>query len=138
MQIGRASKQTGASADAIRFYERKGLLRRMPRTDGGFRLYSEEDVATLPFIRRAQRLGFSLVEIRELVLLRSRRRKPCEQVRNMLQRKLARICTRIHELRELERDLRASLRLCNRGLKKRDGRCPVLAVQRASRGQAKS
>jgi len=138
MRIGRASKRTGASADAIRFYERNGLLRRMPRTDGGFRLYSEEDVATLLFIRRSQRLGFSLAEIRELVSLRSRRRKPCEQVRNLLQRKLAHIRIRVRELRELERDLKASLRLCNRGLRKRDTQCPILAMPRCSRGEAKS
>lgn len=138
MQIGQASRRTGASADAIRFYERSGLLRRMPRTNGGFRLYSEEDVTTLLFIRRAQRLGFSLVEIRDLVSLRSRRQKPCEQVRKLLQRKLLQIRARVRELLELERDLRSSLRLCNRELRKHGAQCPVLTMQRASHGQGNS
>jgi DNA-binding transcriptional MerR regulator len=129
MQIGRASKRTGASPDAIRFYERSGLLPRMPRTNGGFRLYSEQDVATLLFIRRGQRLGFSLAEIRELVSLRTRRHKPCEKVRDVLGRKLVHVREKIRELRELERELGASLRVCNRELRRRAAVCPILEIQ---------
>ena len=135
MQIGRASERTGASPDAIRFYERSGLLPRMPRTDGGFRLYSEKEVATLLFIRRGQRLGFSLAEIHELVSLRTQRHKPCGKVRDALRRKLAHVRGKIRELRELERELGASLRLCNRGLRRRSAVCPILEIQPPSRGK---
>ena len=65
MQIGIVAKKIGVSVDAIRFYERNGLLRRPPRTEGGFRRYSENDVETLAFVRRVQGLGFKLSEIRE-------------------------------------------------------------------------
>jgi len=54
MQIGIAAKKVGLSVDAIRFYERNALLRRAPRTEGGFREYGEDDLETLGFIRRAQ------------------------------------------------------------------------------------
>ncbi len=67
MQIGIVAKKIGLTADAIRFYERSSLLPRPPRTQGGFRQYGESDVETLRFIRRAQGLGFTLNEVRELL-----------------------------------------------------------------------
>jgi hypothetical protein len=67
MQIGIVAKKIGLSVDAIRFYERNALLRRPPRTEGGFRQYAESDVETLAFIRRVQGLGFKLSEIRSLL-----------------------------------------------------------------------
>jgi MerR family transcriptional regulator, copper efflux regulator len=77
MQIGIAAKRVGLSVDAIRFYERNALLRRAPRTEGGFRQYGEDDLETLVFIRRAQSLGFKLSEIRSLLNLRGSRLQPC-------------------------------------------------------------
>ena len=64
MQIGQISKQAGVGIDAIRFYERSGLLAAPARSDGGFRLYSLGHLSTLQFIRNLQALGFSLNEIR--------------------------------------------------------------------------
>jgi DNA-binding transcriptional MerR regulator len=72
IQIGRVSKQTGLSVDAIRFYEKQRLLERPPRTDGGLRLFNGRDIQRIHFIRRAQQLGFSLLEIRELLILQRR------------------------------------------------------------------
>jgi DNA-binding transcriptional MerR regulator len=77
MQIGAIAKKIGLSVDAIRFYERNSLLPRPPRTQGGFRKYGESDVETLGFIRRAQGLGFTLSEVRELLALRKSRLQPC-------------------------------------------------------------
>jgi DNA-binding transcriptional MerR regulator len=65
MQIGPIAKQTSVSVDANRFLERNGLLADPPRSEGGFRLCSSDDLATLQFIRSLQTLGFSLTEIRE-------------------------------------------------------------------------
>ena len=64
MQIGIVAKRIGLSVDAIRFYERNGLLPRAQRTEGGFRRYGENDVETVAFVRRVQGLGFNLSEIR--------------------------------------------------------------------------
>jgi DNA-binding transcriptional MerR regulator len=67
MQIGTVAKKVGLSVDAIRFHERNALLPRAPRTEGGFRQYGEGDIEMLGFIRRAQGLGFTLDEVRELL-----------------------------------------------------------------------
>src|SRR5215831_19577913 len=88
MQIGIVAKKIGLSVDAIRFYERNALLRRAPRTEGGFRQYGEDDMETLAFIRRVQSLGFKLSEIRTLLSLRGSRLQPCAPVRRRLQAKL--------------------------------------------------
>ncbi len=63
MQIGLVSKQVGVSIDAIRFYERNGLLAAPTRSEGGFRLYSPNDLSALQFIRSLQTLGFDLTGI---------------------------------------------------------------------------
>jgi DNA-binding transcriptional MerR regulator len=70
MHIGSVAKRIGLTPDAIRFYERSALLPRPPRTEGGFRQYSDKDVETLAFVRRVQGLGFKLSEIRSLLNLR--------------------------------------------------------------------
>ena len=76
IQIGRVSEQTGLSVDAIRFYEKQRLLERRPRTDGGFRLFHTDDIQRILFIRRAQQLGISLPEIRELLVLQRDEGRP--------------------------------------------------------------
>ena len=67
MRIGEVAESTGLSVDAIRFYEKSGLLERPVRTQAGYRLYQHPQIENLEFIQRAQRLGFSLNEIRELL-----------------------------------------------------------------------
>jgi len=89
MQIGVVAKKIGLSVDAIRFYERNALLPRPPRTQGGFRQYTQSDVETLAFIRRIQGLGFKLSEIRALLRLRGNRLQPCAPVRRRLEEKQA-------------------------------------------------
>jgi MerR family transcriptional regulator, copper efflux regulator len=69
LQIGQVAERTGLSLRTIRFYEENGLVRPTRRTGGGFRLYSEDDVARLEVIKRMKPLGFSLEEMRELLTL---------------------------------------------------------------------
>ena len=69
LQIGQVADRTGLSLRTIRFYEENGLVRPTSRTDGGFRLYSEDDVARLEVIKRMKPLGFSLEEMQELLTL---------------------------------------------------------------------
>lgn len=131
MHIGRIAKKIGLTPDAIRFYERKALLPRAPRTAGGFRQYAESDVELLGFIRQAQALGFTLREVRELAELRTARQQPCAPVRRRLQQKLLHVQQKLADLRKLENELRAALRRCNRGLRQRSTRCPLLAGSNA-------
>ncbi len=126
MQIGIVAKKIGLSVDAIRFYERNGLLPRPSRTEGGFRRYGESDVETLAFVRRVQGLGFKLSEIRGLLRLRGNRLQPCAPVQRRLQEKLADVQQKLVDLQKLERELRIALRSCNRELRKRPAHCPIL------------
>ncbi len=130
IQIGSVSQKTGLSVDAIRFYEKQLLLNRAPRTEGGFRLFGEQDIQRIQFIRRAQQLGFSLPEIRELLVLQRDESEACSHVRDLLQAKVAGIRNKIRELGVLEQQLTKRLRKCER--KRRPcgdshrGCCPVL------------
>ena len=130
IQIGKVSQQTGLSIDAIRFYEKKRLLDRPPRTEGGFRLFNAQDIERIQFIQRAQQLGFSLPEIRELLVLRRDDGEACSHVRDLLRAKVAIVRNKILELRVLEEQLTKSLRKCERELKasgdSHKGCCPVI------------
>lgn len=133
MQIGRVAKKIGLTPDAIRFYERNALLPRPSRTPGGFRLYGESDVEMLAFIRRAQGLGFTLSEIRGLLNLRGSRLQPCAPVRRQLQEKLGEVRRKLAGLRRLEHELRLALRSCDREMRRRSARCPVLTERTKNR-----
>lgn len=132
MRIGQMSKATGVSIDAIRFYERNGLLAAPSRSEGGFRLYSPDDLSALQFIRNLQTLGFSLNEVREFVSLRTNDLRACSAVRKMLDHKLKDIHTKRIALSRLEDELKTALTKCDAQLKrprsKKNGRCPVLTV----------
>lgn len=132
MQIGQVSKRTGVSADAIRFYERNGLLAVPPRSQGGFRLYSSKDLLSLQFIRDLQKLGFSLKEIHEFMSLRNNDLRACSEVRKMLDHKLGDIHEKRISLAKLEAELKNALRECDCELRRRRGkqrgRCPVLTA----------
>lgn len=130
LKIGHVSKETGLSVDAIRFYEREGLLKRPARTEGGFRIFAPTDIQTLGFIRKAQVLGFSLEEVRELLVLRRDGLHACREVRDLLRQKIGGIRQKISELRAIEDQLDASLRKCERELRRgnpaHSACCPVL------------
>ncbi|HLI30409.1 MAG TPA: heavy metal-responsive transcriptional regulator [Terriglobia bacterium] len=128
--IGEAARQTGLSIHTIRFYEAEKLLSGSPRTDSGYRLYSLESVEQLKFIRRAQEIGFSLREIRELLVLRDRGTDACSHVKSLLEQKLESVRAKRRELEIMEKDLRRALTDCKRRLRfphpGNGKQCPVL------------
>lgn len=130
MQIGEVARLTALTVDAIRFYERRALLPKALRTPGRFRLYTNDDVARLGFIRQMQGLGFSLTEIRQLLELREHHLDACLEVRDLLKTKLEKVHSKIRELEQLERELALDLHKCNRELKHRQKhtprKCPIL------------
>ncbi len=128
--IGEVARQTGLSIHTIRFYEAEGLLPEAPRTESGYRIYSPVSVEQLKFIRKAQELGFSLDEIRELLILKDRSTDACSHVKSLVEEKLASVRAKRQELEAMERDLKHVLAECKRQLKRPhpgNGRhCPVL------------
>ena len=141
-KIGQVANATGLSIDTIRFYEKQGLLKRSPRTEGGFRLFGAGDIETLKFVRKAQELGFSLNQIRELLILRADHVPACSHVKELLDQKLTAVEQKITELRSLELSLKRALRKCKRELKTtapgHENCCPVLEeFTRAARQEAK-
>jgi DNA-binding transcriptional MerR regulator len=97
----------------VRFYERRGLLPPPPRTRGGQRAYPAEALERVRFVRRAQALGFSLAEVKELLDLRS----PggggrCADVRRRARAKLADVVAKLRDLQEVRRELRRLIDAC--------------------------
>ena len=78
LKIGDVARQAELSIDAVRFYEREGLLGRVKRSSAGQRQYDDDTVRRLAFVRRATALGFSLAEVKSLLTLRVSTRMPCE------------------------------------------------------------
>jgi DNA-binding transcriptional MerR regulator len=129
LQIGQVAQRTGLSVDAIRFYEKSGLLPRPTRTQGGYRLYQEREIADLEFIQKAQRLGFSLHEIRELFSIQRHPPEVCIHVRDLIAQKLEVIRAKVAELERMEMELAGALRRCRTALRqpsKHQDSCPVL------------
>jgi DNA-binding transcriptional MerR regulator len=141
LHIGKVAKRTGLSVDAIRFYEKAGLLPRPARTEGGYRLYHEREVTDLEFIQKAQQLGFSLNEIRELFSIQRHQNEVCIHVRDLIAAKLGAVRAKIAELQKLETDLAGALRLCSTALRKpskpRDC-CPALLEISTARPRRKN
>ena len=129
-RIGQVAHATGLSIDTIRFYEKQGLLKLPPRTEGGFRSFGPRDIETLKFVCKAQELGFSLSEIREILILRADHVPACTHVRELLEQKLTAVEQKITELQMLERGLKRALQRCKHELKTAEPGhqqcCPVL------------
>ena len=132
LRIGELAKRTEMSVEAIRFYEKRGLLPKAARSSGRFRLYGTDDISRIRFIRQMQGLGFSLQEVKQLVDLRSHNVDACETVRDLLQEKLQQIRAKTSQLQKLEAELVADVAKCEKELKHRQRHtaeaCPVLKV----------
>lgn len=111
-KIGDISEITGLSPDTLRYYERIGLLKNVPRTSGGARRYSEENLVCLRFIQRAQKMNFSLAEIAELVQMRQDPAAACRDVHNIARIKLGEIEAHIEELSLLRSELQSLVGQC--------------------------
>lgn len=106
MQIGNLAKQASVNTKTIRYYEQMGLLEEAPRSEGGYRLYVDDDLARLAFIRRARALDFSLGEIKEILTCRESGSAPCPYVSRLIHQKIAAVELRMAELEKLKRELR--------------------------------
>ena len=112
MKIGEVAKAAGIGIDAIRFYERQGLIPEPARRPSGYRVYSPDVVLSLRFIRRAKELGFSLKEISELLWLENTAEATAAEVRKLAVTKLEDIEERIRALQRMRRALKKATEGC--------------------------
>jgi MerR family mercuric resistance operon transcriptional regulator len=112
LTIGRLAHQGGVNLETIRYYERQGLLPKPPRTTAGYRMFPSETVRRLRFIKRAQELGFSLNEIRDLLSLRMRRGAKQADIRARAEAKITDIEGRIKALDAMKKTLRKLVDRC--------------------------
>ncbi len=109
LKIGEVSKLSGIGIEALRFYEKSGLLDRPGRTYSGYRLYDESVLERLAFIKQAQILGFSLDEIKQLIEHKRNGENPCVEVREVVRIRLAELNERIEQMIEYRDELAAAL-----------------------------
>ena len=123
VNIGMASRMSGVTPKMIRHYESLGLLPAVGRTDSGYRQYSEAEVHTLRFIKRARDLGFSMTEIAELVALWQNRRRTSASVKRIAQKHVDELGLRIEAMQAMQRTLQHLIHCCQ-GDERPD--CPIL------------
>ncbi|HEY9710829.1 MAG TPA: heavy metal-responsive transcriptional regulator [Oculatellaceae cyanobacterium] len=108
-QIGSVAKESGVPIKTIRYYEELGLLKTSGRTEGGFRLFNSDVFVRLHFIKRAQSLGLSLLEIKEFLDVYDQGNLPCDRIQIKLKNKLSAIEQQIEQLRILKLELEGLL-----------------------------
>jgi MerR family transcriptional regulator, copper efflux regulator len=105
LKIGELAEQGQVNLQTIRYYEREGLLPKPPRLASGYRVFSPDAVRRVRFIKRAQELGFSLKEIKELLLIRIDPEQDCSGVRKLARAKVADIEQKIRTLQSMRKVL---------------------------------
>lgn len=123
MNIGQAAKQSGLSTKMIRYYESTGLLAAANRSDSGYRLYSQNDLHTLEFIKRSRDLGFSLEEVGKLLALWQNKERASAEVKTLAREHIGILDQKIQELTELRETLNVLVDHCH-GDDRPD--CPIL------------
>lgn len=122
MKIGKVVETLSISADTLRYYEKIELMPKVHRNNSGVRFYSDKDLSRLRFIKRAQKMGFSLEEIANLLRFRENPQNAKPQVRELAHQKLTEIEEHLTELSTLRDELRLLTNLCGANP---DG-CPIL------------
>ncbi len=123
--IGELAEAADVPTSTVRYYERQRILKPSRRSASNYRLYSEEDVHRLRFIRAAQATGFTLKDVTELL-----RPAPCGKVQKLIEQRLDTVAARTKELRHLQKVLKASLQTCREHAN--SGRCGVIDMISAS------
>lgn len=107
------TKKTGIDRETLRFYEAKGLLPNLNRTDSGYRIYPRETVARVKFIQTAKKAGFTLREIKELIDLQAKR-GPCRSSRDIVKIKKTEIADKITALKKMDKILNSFIAECEK------------------------
>jgi MerR family transcriptional regulator, copper efflux regulator len=125
LTIGEVAKQAHVRIETLRYYERTGLVASPPRSESNYRLYPQETVRRVQFIKRAQELGFSLKEIMELLALRATPETPCADIRQRALDKITSIEEKMETLKAMKHVLAKLIEECSGHGEITD--CPILA-----------
>lgn len=112
MLIGELAKKADVSIDTIRYYEREGLIEPVAVRESGYREFNKSSVETIRFVVRAKDLGFSLKEIRNLLILKDNPDTTCGEIRALAESKLAGVAAKIKTLQAMKKDLTGLLSAC--------------------------
>ena len=112
LTIGKVAKKMGVGVETIRYYERSGILSKPDRLPSGYRVYTEENIKQLLFLRKAQALGFTLGEISDLLSLSTDPTSNCEQINDLAKEKILQIEEKITILQNMRQDLDAIAQYC--------------------------
>lgn len=112
MKIGALATLAQTQVETVRYYEREGLLPQAPRSDGNYRIYGPEHVERLAFIRHCRSLDMALDEIRVLLRFKDSPGTDCGDVNALLDAHIGHVVTRIHELQQLEQQLKGLRQQC--------------------------
>jgi Cu(I)-responsive transcriptional regulator len=123
--IGDLAKQAGVKVVTIRYYERAGLLPACERTAGNYRVYAQEHLQRLNFVRRCRKLGFSLEQIRDLLLLSASPSPTCADVCAVAADHLREVKSKINDLKRLASELRRIGSACDG--KRASAECRLIA-----------
>ncbi|TWU25309.1 HTH-type transcriptional regulator ZntR [Novipirellula galeiformis] len=123
--ISQLAKSAGIPTSTIRYYERVGLVEPEGRSQGNYRLYSDESLKKLKFIRAAQTTGFTLDDVKALLLDGSGGTPTCGSVRGLIEDRLIDTDRRLKDLRHVRRVLKSALQQCER--QKKSDCCHVVA-----------
>lgn len=127
LTIGKLAAETQLSTNALRFYEREGLLVPTSKSDSGYRLYDQTAISRARFIRHAQQCGFTLAEIQELLTLRSRADACCDDVRRLAVEKKLQLEAKIRSMKVMSKALDLLIADCpDHGRPVED--CPILGA----------
>ncbi|MBL8196273.1 MAG: heavy metal-responsive transcriptional regulator [Blastocatellia bacterium] len=109
LKIGDVARLSGVGIEALRFYEKSGLLDKPVRTYSGYRMYSQNVLERLSFIKKAQVLGFSLEEIKQVIKDSRGGQKPCDEVRELVRQKLIELDIKLKQLQQYRDELATTL-----------------------------
>ena len=129
LSIGTFAKAAGVNRETIRFYQRKGLLPEPTKPLGGIRRYGQADVTRVRFVKSAQRLGFSLDEIAELLRLEDGTH--CEEASRLAEHKLSEVRRKLADLRRMEAALSLLVGACHAG--NGNVHCPLIGSLQAEK-----
>jgi MerR family transcriptional regulator, copper efflux regulator len=134
--IGEVAQRSGVSRKALRLYESAGILPSARRTASGYRVYGSDALDIVSFVRQAQRLGFTLEQIK-IVAIKRNGRCPCPHVRDLVRHKVDELDQQLSDLQVVRDGLRARLKQWRRGTRMPAAVCPHIEARAATSKEAK-